>query len=349
MIFHCLGIPYSMTRKDFSLCAFTQKVYKFCKEMTKRGHTVIHYGGEYSQVICSEDVTCIDLETVERVYGGRDWKKQGFDQQVNNEVHKKFNQNAITEIKKRKKGKGEFLMCWFGYGHSETAEVFKDEMFIVEPSIGYDSSFAPIKIFETYCQMHKLFGKEYQSLDPAKSGVVYPGFYQEDFEFKNKKEDWGLFLGRITTEKGAKIAYDLANYSKKQIKFAGPNIINLPETDYCKFIGFVDPAERKILLSNAAFVIAPTLYVEPCNWVAIEAQFSGTPVITTDWGGFTETNIHGITGYRCRTSRDFISALSKIKSIKPENCLINAVSKFLIQTQCQNYEDFFEQVSSRNQ
>ena len=41
MVFHCLSVPYSSTRKDLSLCAFVQKVYKFCDEMTKRRYTFI--------------------------------------------------------------------------------------------------------------------------------------------------------------------------------------------------------------------------------------------------------------------------------------------------------------------
>ena len=53
MVFHCLSVPYSPTRKDVSLCAFVQKGYKFCDEMTKRGRTVYHYGHENSIVNCT--------------------------------------------------------------------------------------------------------------------------------------------------------------------------------------------------------------------------------------------------------------------------------------------------------
>ena len=59
MIFHCLSVPYSPTRKDISLCAFIQKVYKFCDEMTKRGHTVYHYGHEESIVNCTEHILLV--------------------------------------------------------------------------------------------------------------------------------------------------------------------------------------------------------------------------------------------------------------------------------------------------
>jgi len=339
MIFHCLAVPYVKTSKEISLCAFTQKVYKFCKEMTKRGHTIFHYGHEKSEVICSEHITCTNDDIIQETYSSRNWKKEGFDQNVNNLAFKHFNESVIQEIKKRKQGKNEFLMCWFGYGHAQAADSFKNEMFIAEPSIGYDSMFAPIKIFETYAQMHKMHGKNH--IDGNNTGVISPGFYQEDFTFKSKKENYGLFLGRIIEEKGAKIAYDLANFLKREIQFAGPNIMGLEETEYCKFIGFVDPEKRKELLSNAAFMIAPSLFSEPCNWSVIESQFSGTPCVTTDFGGFAETNVDGITGYRCSTAKDFVQAIHKIPFIKPEDCYANAVNKYLIQTQCDNYEKFF--------
>ncbi len=43
------------------MCAFVQKVYKFCEEMTKRGHTVYHYGHEDSSVNCTEHINVIQI------------------------------------------------------------------------------------------------------------------------------------------------------------------------------------------------------------------------------------------------------------------------------------------------
>jgi len=44
----------------------------------------------------------------------------------------------------------------------------------------------------------------------------------------------------------------------------------------------------------------------------VEAQLCGTPVITTDWGGFTETVDEGVSGYRCRSLADFLAAWEKV-------------------------------------
>jgi glycosyltransferase involved in cell wall biosynthesis len=169
---------------------------------------------------------------------------------------------------------------------------------------------------------------------------------KEDFLFKKQKSNIALFLGRVTEQKGAKAAYDMCNAIGQEIYFAGPNILKLKDTKYCKMLGFVEPEERKKLLSDAQFLLAPSFFVEPCNWTVIEAQFSGTPTITTDFGGFTETVKQSYTGFRCSTYQQFNFAVRKgYKEINPENCLKNAVHNFTIEIQCNHYEMIFKSLS----
>jgi len=343
MIFHCLSIPYSPTNKEVSLCAFVQKVYKFCDYMTKAGHTVYHYGHENSKVNCTEHITVTNDDILKNSYGNLNhWQTNGFNQNINENAVKIFNQNCIHELNKRIKSKNEFILCWFGFAHEPCVKFFYNKAIVVEPSIGYDSMFAPVKIFETYSQMHKMHGLVKRDIDINTESVIYPGFDVNDFEFKKEKSNIALFLGRIITGKGAKIAYDACNEAEQEIIFAGPNIEKMKDTKYCKFIGFVDPEKRKELLSNAKFLFAPSIFMEPCNWTAIEAQFSGTPCITTDFGGFVETVIHNKTGIRCRNSKDFTQAIKHISKINSQDCYENAINKFTIDIQRQNYEDFFK-------
>jgi len=97
MIFHCLSVPYSPTKKDVSLCAFVQKVYKFCDEMTKRGYTVYHYGHKNSIVNYTEHINLTDNDILINSYGNlNDWKTKGFNQDVNNK-----NANSRFTIKQQ--------------------------------------------------------------------------------------------------------------------------------------------------------------------------------------------------------------------------------------------------------
>ena len=101
MIFHVLAVPVHPTRKEITLCAFTQKVYKFCKVMTERGHTVFHYGHPDSEVSCTKHFNVVSRETYDRVYQKKSWK-DFISQNVQNDVHKEFNKNAAALIKKNK-------------------------------------------------------------------------------------------------------------------------------------------------------------------------------------------------------------------------------------------------------
>ena len=59
---HLLAIPHTVTRDDFSHCAFTGKVQRFAPMMRSRGFEVYHYGVETSQSGATVDVNLMTLE-----------------------------------------------------------------------------------------------------------------------------------------------------------------------------------------------------------------------------------------------------------------------------------------------
>ena len=63
-----------------------------------------------------------------------------------------------------------------------------------------------------------------------------------------------------------------------------------------------------------------TYYLEPFGNMIIEANLSGTPVITTDWGAFPEIVTNGKTGYRLRDFKSLINAIKSIDQINLVDC-----------------------------
>ena len=344
MRFHALSLPHTVTRKDYSACAFTQKVLKFCKMMTERGHTVYHYGHKDSDVICTEHIPVTFDEDLKIAYGDHDWRKNFFKHNTADHAHQIFNKRAIEEVGKRKQ-RGDFILCFWGYAHRPVFEAHP-ECIPVEPGIGCTNDpCCPQNVYESYSVMNQVYGKYNKS--PHWYDAVIPNYFDpEDFEFNDKPQDYFLFVGRIIGSKGIGIAVDLTKRIGAKLLIAGQgdlkSVIGIDPPEHVQIIGYVEPEQRKRLMKNAKALIAPTHYNEPFGGVTIEALFCGTPTLTTDWGGFAENNLHGVTGYRCRTMEQFEWAAKNIDKISRKACYEWAVNNFSLKRVSLMYEEYFE-------
>ena len=174
-------------------------------------------------------------------------------------------------------------------------------------------------------------------------------FNPEDFDYcPEKKEDYFLYLGRIIKGKGLNIAIDTIKGIAGYLKIAGQGEWKrVPSTtgEIIEHVGFADADKRRELLSKAKALFVPTIYIEPFGGVAVEAMLSGTPVISTDWGAFPETVLHGITGYRCRTLDHFIWAAQNTENIRPQDCREWALNNFSLDRVGEMYEEYFDMLS----
>lgn len=343
--FHVLAVPHTVTRKDYSACAFTQKVLKFCKMMTARGHTVYHYGHADSEVEATEHVPVTDNEVLQKAYGTYDWRKEIFKHSVGDHANTVFNQRAIEEIKKRKQP-NDFLLMFWGLGHAEIPKALPD-MLAVEPGIGcFNTPSAPYNIFESYSVMNYIYGRE--KWEPRWQDAVIPNYFDlADFTFEPKKGEYFVYLGRIIKAKGLDIAVKMAQAAGIKLKVAGQGDLKAelgyePPADVVEVVGYVEPEARSELLQGARALLAPTHYNEPFGGVTIEAMFCGTPIITSDWGAFAENNLHGVTGYRCRNLEQFLWAAKNIEKIDRGACRFWAEKNFTLEHVAPMYEEYFK-------
>jgi glycosyltransferase involved in cell wall biosynthesis len=305
--------------------------------MTAAGHTVYHYGHERSKVACTEHISVTD-DAAMAAYS--DWRNKSYNGNINDECNKRFTARAISEITKRFRRR-DFILCWYGTGHQKVAKAFPESI-VVEPSIGTFRSFSDFRIFESYALMHHTYGKE--NVKPRWYDAVIPGFLDpEEYIYSADKEDWFLYLGRIEPLKGIQLALDLVRRTGRHLKVAGQGSLKTVPPNV-EMVGYADFAMKTDLFARARALIVPSRYCEPFGYTAIEAAMSGTPVICPDWGGFTETVVHGVTGYRCRNMDQFDWAVQNIDKIRPETCRDWAMSNYTTERARVRYEEYFRQL-----
>lgn len=352
---HVLSLPHTQTTPEYSTCAYTQKAVKFCKMMKRQGHKVILYSGEQNTAECDEHVVCVTEAEREGWFGKHDLNdldRGGFDWEPTSPWWRTFAGRAITRLSKEKVG-GHFLCMTTSWPQKIIADAFP-EMIAVESGVGYEGITDLPCAFESYAWMHHCYGLR-GIRDGRPRDAVIPNYFDVDeFPHVNKGDgQYLLFVGRVTPRKGLSMAIDIARAVGIKLKVAGPatgrpqDVFMLP--DDVDWVGPVTIDERSYLMAGARALICPTQYIEPFGGVSIEAMMSGTPVIATDWGAFSE-NIHDNTakyefsnGALIRTVDQGVQAVNRSYS-SPDVIRRFAVDHFGLKAVGPQFEQWFSRL-----
>jgi len=318
--FHHLAIPHTVTHADYVACAYSMKVLKFAKMMTERGHEVIHYGHERSEVMCTEHVTVTDDSVLKRAYGDHDWHRHQFRHSVADHANQEFNRRCIPEIRQRVQP-NDFVLCNWGYGHQRIAESVPTAI-AVEPGVGYTTGhFARWRAYESHAVRNVVEGA--QNPQNWYSRVIPNYFDAEDFDYSATKQDYVLFLGRVSELKGISTCIRATEAAGVRLIIAGQGRIAdcgwTATPAHVTELGYADRELRRKLMRDARALIIATTYLEPFGGVVVEALLSGTPIITPHFGAFAEIQT-GHTGFLCHTLRDYVEAIRNTDQIRPEDC-----------------------------
>ena len=304
MKIHVLANPRNPTGLMNRVDPFAVHAYKYIKHLSPH-FNMIHYGVPGAQLDWLE-CEHVDIPTTPV--------------EIN-----KFNLLAGEEIQRRA-STDDIIVCFFGVDNKVACEM-NPGCKVVEPSIGYRANgvFAPYRVFTSYANMHYFYGERGMLMEPSWfDAVIGNPFTIEEFEYSEDKEDYFLYFGRVCEEKGVHLAIQATEKMGKKLVIAGPGSLQalgygrIP--NHVEMFGVANAEQRKQLMKNAKCLLGLTHYVEPFGNMIIEANLSGTPVITTDWGAFPEIVLEGETGYRIRDFKSLLTAIESIDKIDPIKC-----------------------------
>ena len=351
MKIHIIGIPRNPSTPEIAMDPYAMVSYYLTTYLHRNGHDVNYYGFKQSTVDCSNKFICAD-EDHHKKYNVTDFEKTHW--QGSSEGDNIFNLNASKLLADNIKD-GDIVICMWttSVGAMKNAINTKfnnkdHSIKIIDGHIGhchpsFDTAF---HVFASYANKHFIYGMNQGDFSYWHDTVIYPMANElGNFTFKTKKKDYFLFIGRLNADKGLGIFLDLAkHFPKKKFILAGQGEHSFVVPSNVEEVGLLNVEQREIFLADAKAVISPSHYAEPFGLTAVEAGLSGTPIICTDHGGYTESVIEGVTGFRCSYFNDFVNAINNIDSINHTDCRKNA-ERFSAETLIKDWETYLNKIN----
>ncbi len=309
--------------------------------MTSLGHEVYLYAsGDRTDAKVTDFIPCLPEDIRLAAVGDKHYTSASFDNTLPHWTV--FNRNAIQTIARHIEQK-DFICLIGGTAQKPIADAFPEHM-SVEYGIGYSGVFSKYKIFESNT-WRSAVAAQYRNaanIDINFYDGVVNGYYNKDqFPIQLEKQDYYLYMGRMTQRKGVDIASQACERAGVRLIMAGSGDY-IPS--YGEYIGEVKAEDRAALFGGAIATFTPTIYQEPfCN-VHIQSMACGTPVITTDMGIFTETVQNGFNGFRCNTLAEFVKATEQVKNLDPRKIATDTYSKYSTDIIRYKYDNYFRRL-----
>lgn len=166
-----------------------------------------------------------------------------------------------------------------------------------------------------------------------------------------------LFLGRMSPEKGAHRAIEVARAAGVPLKLAG-KCREAAERGYfeaqvapglgdeIEYLGEVSPAEKVELLQEARATLFPIAWEEPFGLVMIESMACGTPVLATRRGAVPEVVSDGVGGVIVDDHMEMVAALAAADRLDARVCRRDVEERFSPARMVRDYVAAFDAVAA---
>jgi glycosyltransferase involved in cell wall biosynthesis len=180
-------------------------------------------------------------------------------------------------------------------------------------------------------------------------GTVYNAIDVPSFPFVAQKDDYLLWVGRFSPDKGPDLAIEAARRFGRRIVLAG-KLNEKPEREYfdsvvrpllgpdAEYVGEADALLKRELFSRAACLLFPITWDEPFGMVMVEAMACGTPVVATRRGSVPEVIDHGHTGIIVDDMSELPRAIGRALELDPARCRAWVEARFDLPIMAAGYE-----------
>jgi glycosyltransferase involved in cell wall biosynthesis len=224
------------------------------------------------------------------------------------------------------------------YRDSRTASAATAAMLTTHRALGTWQKAVDVFIALTQFSRHKFI----QGRLPADKIVVKPNFVYPDQGLGAGTGDYGLFVGRLSDEKGLVTLLKAWKVLRESVplKIVGDGPISamveesVANDSRIEWLGRKSPDEVYALIGEAKFLVCPSNCYETFGRVIVEAFAKGTPVIASNLGAMAELVDHWRTGLHFEPGNpvDLASAVQQLLADRP------ALSR-MRQAARQEYED----------
>jgi glycosyltransferase involved in cell wall biosynthesis len=214
-------------------------------------------------------------------------------------------------------------------------------------------------LFSSYAGWYNTISLSAKSLLPDKdrfAGVIYNSIDLKSYPFDRSRTNSNLlFLSRISYEKGAHLAIEMAKKMQTRLIIAGnvdtvderyfkEEILPKVDGDQIKYVGEVNFEQKTKLLVEAYCLLAPITWPEPFGLFMVEAMACGTPVVAINRGSVPELIRHGETGFVVDTMDEMFTALEKVDLIDRRRCREHVAENFDAPRMIDDYLAAYERV-----
>jgi len=187
--------------------------------------------------------------------------------------------------------------------------------------------------------------------------VIYNALPIADFPLETEKEEYMLFLGRITPTKGLLEAiavahatniplYIVAKIDPVDKEYYESEVKSHIDGSLIRYMGEADFQEKIAYLKKARCLLFPIQWEEPFGLVMVEALACGTPVIAFRRGSVPEIIQDGVNGYIADSVEEMVIAVQKAGLISSLRCRESVETRFDTKRMVDEYEKLFESLKN---